>query len=137
MDRPGYPAGTRQRRGETTIAEAVSFFSIISTRAIRLTTSCFVYRMELDGKETLPPPRKLSEMGAPIPEPRRQTRFEEMEEMFGAIVGEIEERETFLAEMRTLGRGDKYELEIKSEIAERVNQLKGLDDALRSASGLQ
>ena len=57
--------------------------------------------------------------------------------MFGAIVGEIEERETFLAEMRTLGRGDKYELEIKSEIAERVNQLKGLDDALRSASGLR
>ena len=96
-----------------------------------------VYRMELDGKETLPPPRKLSEMDAPIPEPRPQTRFEEMEEMFGAIVGEIEERETFLAEMTTLGRGDKYELEIKSEIAERVNQLKGLDDALRSASGLR
>ena len=43
--------------------------------------------MELDGKETLPPPRKLSEMDAPIPEPRPQTRFEEMEEMFGAIVG--------------------------------------------------
>ena len=98
---------------------------------------CFVYRMELDGKETLPPPRKLSEMDAPIPTPRPQTRFEEMEEMFGAIVGEIEERETFLAEMTTLGRGDKYELEIKSEIAERVNQLKGLDDALRSASGLR
>ena len=48
--------------------------------------------MELDGKETLPPPRKLSEMDAPIPEPRPQTRFEEMEEMFGAIVGEIKER---------------------------------------------
>ena len=93
--------------------------------------------MELDGKETLPPPRKLSETDAPIPEPRPQTRFEEMEEMFGAIVGEIEERETFLAEMTTLGRGDKYELEIKSEIADRVNQLKGLDDALRSASGLR
>jgi hypothetical protein len=47
-------------------------------------------------KRLLPPPRKLSEMDAPIPTPRPQTRCEEMEEMFGAIVGEIEERETFL-----------------------------------------
>ena len=137
MDRPGYPAGTRQRRGETTIAEAVSSFQLFPYAQLTDDVVFLVYRMELDGKETLPPPRKLSEMDAPIPTPRPQTRFEEMEEMFGAIVGEIEERETFLAEMTTLGRGDKYELEIKSEIADRVNQLKGLDDALRSASGLR
>jgi hypothetical protein len=137
VDRPGYPAGTRQRRGETTIAEAVSSFQLFPYAQLTDDVVFLVYRMELDGKETLPPPRKLSEMDAPIPTPRPQTRFEEMEEMFGAIVGEIEERETFLAEMTTLGRGDKYELEIKSEIADRVNQLKGLDDALRSASGLR
>lgn len=56
--------------------------------------------------------------------------------MFSAIVGEIEEREEFLAEMRELGRADRYEREIAAEVAERVNQLKGLDEALRSASGL-
>lgn len=97
--------------------------------------------MELHGKETLPPPRRLSEMARdgrelePTP-PRRKTRVQEMEEMFSAIVGEIEEREEFLAEMRELGRADRYEREIAAEVAERVNQLKGLDEALRSASGL-
>ena len=35
-----------------------------------------------------------------------------------------------------LGRADRYEREIAAEVAERVNQLKGLDEALRSASGL-
>ena len=59
-----------------------------------------------------------------------------MEEMFSAIVGEIEEREEFLAEMRELGRAERYEREIAAEVAARVNQLKGLDEALRSASGL-
>ena len=98
-------------------------------------------RMELHGKETLPPPRRLSEMArdgrAPSPPPpRRKTRVQEMEEMFSAIVGEIEEREEFLAEMRELGRAERYEREIAAEVAERVNQLKGLDEALRSASGL-
>ena len=98
-------------------------------------------RMELHGKETLPPPRRLSEMARdgrelePTP-PRRKTRVQEMEEMFSAIVGEIEEREEFLAEMRELGRAERYEREIAAEVAERVNQLKGLDEALRSASGL-
>ena len=98
-------------------------------------------RMELHGKETLPPPRRLSEMARdgrelePTP-PMRKTRVQEMEEMFSAIVGEIEEREEFLAEMRELGRAERYEREIAAEVAERVNQLKGLDEALRSASGL-
>ncbi len=98
-------------------------------------------RMELHGKETPPPPRRLSEMARdgrelePTP-PRRKTRVQEMEEMFSAIVGEIEEREEFLAEMRELGRAERYEREIAAEVAERVNQLKGLDEALRSASGL-
>ena len=98
-------------------------------------------RMELHGKETLPPPRRLSEMARdgrtlePTP-PRRKTRVQEMEEMFSAIVGEIEEREEFLAEMRELGRAERYEREIAAEVAARVNQLKGLDEALRSASGL-
>ena len=55
-----------------------------------------------------------------------------MEELFQAIVGEIEEREGFLDEMRAHGRGDRYEHAIRAEIAERVNQLRGLDERLNA-----
>ena len=57
--------------------------------------------------------------------------------MFSAIVGEIDgSGSEFLAEMRELGRAERYGREIAAEVAARVNQLKGLDEALRSASGL-
>jgi hypothetical protein len=56
-----------------------------------------------------------------------------MEEMFQAVVAEIEEREGFLNEMRSLGRGDRYEHAIRAEIAERVNQLRHLDELLNAA----
>ena len=55
-----------------------------------------------------------------------------LEELFQAIVGEIEEREGFLDEMRAHGRGDRYEHAIRAEIAERVNQLRGLDERLNA-----
>jgi hypothetical protein len=35
--------------------------------------------------------------------------------------------------MRSLGRGDRYEHAIRAEIAERVNQLRHLDELLNAA----
>ena len=65
-------------------------------------------------------PESLCEEGARLKEqPRRKTQREQLEELFDAVVGEIEEREAFLHEMRAHGRGDRYEHAIRAEIAER------------------
>jgi hypothetical protein len=45
---------------------------------------------------------------------------------------EIEEREVFLAEMRTAGIGARYETAIRAEIAERVQTLRRLDGTIRA-----
>ena len=78
-------------------------------------------------------PQKLSERSTKQAVPRKKSQREQMEEMFQAVVGEIEEREGFLNEMRSLGRGDRYEHAIRAEIAERVNQLRHLDELLNAA----
>ena len=77
-------------------------------------------------------PQKLSERSKVKEQPRRKTQREQLEELFEAVVGEIEEREAFLHEMRAHGRGDRYEHAIRAEIAERVNQLRGLDERLNA-----
>ena len=77
-------------------------------------------------------PQKLSERSKVKEQPRRKTQREQLEELFDAVVGEIEEREAFLHEMRAHGRGDRYEHAIRAEIAERVNQLRGLDERLNA-----
>ena len=78
-------------------------------------------------------PQKLSERSTKQAVPRKKSQREQMEEMFQAVVGEIEEREGFLNEIRSLGRGDRHEHAIRAEIAERVNQLRHLDELLNAA----
>ena len=53
------------------------------------------------------------------------------EVLFSQVVAEIEERETFLADMTRAGRGQQYETAIKAEIGERVRTLKKLDVTIR------
>ena len=53
------------------------------------------------------------------------------EVLFSQVVSEIEERETFLADMTRAGRGQQYETAIKAEIGERVRTLKKLDVTIR------
>ena len=55
--------------------------------------------------------------------------------MFSAIVGEIEEREEFCRD-RGAGQGGSLRARDCGGGRGRVNQLKGLDEALRSASSL-
>ena len=59
--------------------------------------------------------------------PQYDNDYAILEDMFGKVTQEIEEREEFLAEMRAAGRGEKHETAIKSEIAVRVAQLRKLD----------
>ena len=55
--------------------------------------------------------------------------------MFDRISTEIAEREEFLAEMKTAGRGDQYERQIKGEIGIRVGQLRKLDIQIKEREG--
>ena len=55
------------------------------------------------------------------------------EDQFAEIMKEIEERHTFLEQMRQLGKAQAYEATIKREIEERLNKLKAIDKQ-RSAS---
>jgi hypothetical protein len=59
--------------------------------------------------------------------PEYSNDYEVLEDMFGKVTAEIEEREQFLAEMKAAGRGEKHESAIKAEIAARVKQLRMLD----------
>lgn len=68
------------------------------------------------------------------PKPKEKkniTAKEQAETLFGQVVREIEEREQFLLEMTSAGRGASYETAIKAEISERVRTLKKLDSTIR------
>ena len=68
------------------------------------------------------------------PKPKEKkniTSKEQAETLFGQVVREIEEREQFLLEMTSAGRGASYETAIKAEISERVRTLKKLDSTIR------
>ena len=56
----------------------------------------------------------------------RQTSIS-ADDMCDDIQREIDERWQFLAEMQAAGKGDQYRAQIRSEIAQRVTQLKRLD----------
>jgi len=51
----------------------------------------------------------------------------EAQRLFDDTQAEIDERHSFLAEMREIGKGKEYEAIITGEIAERVRDLKKLD----------
>ena len=54
---------------------------------------------------------------------------------FEALLAEIEERQQFLVKMRSLKCLDHAsEAKVKSEIAERISRMKGLDKAASAAS---
>ena len=61
-----------------------------------------------------------------------RTTRETAETLFSQVAVEIEERETFLAEMRAAGIGARYETAIRAEIAERVQTLRRLDGTIRA-----
>ena len=61
-----------------------------------------------------------------------KTTRETAETLFSQVALEIEERETFLAEMRAAGIGARYETAIRAEIAERVQTLRRLDGTIRA-----
>ena len=50
-----------------------------------------------------------------------------IEDEFNQVMSEIEERHTFLAQMKELGKAANYEAAIKQEISERVARLKVID----------
>uniref|UniRef100_H3BXV0 Uncharacterized protein n=1 Tax=Tetraodon nigroviridis TaxID=99883 RepID=H3BXV0_TETNG len=54
------------------------------------------------------------------PGPEERDRFQE-------VLGEIEERREFLADMASLGQGHKYSTIINTEISQKVHELEMLD----------
>jgi hypothetical protein len=61
-----------------------------------------------------------------------KTTRETAETLFSQVALEIEERETFLEEMRAAGIGARYETAIRAEVAERVQTLRRLDGTIRA-----
>ncbi|XP_075230411.1 UPF0193 protein EVG1 homolog [Lycorma delicatula] len=58
------------------------------------------------------------------------------QEIYDGLVSEIEERAQFLEDMKELGEGKKYNLIIKNEIAQKLQQLEMLDrDRFKQETG--
>lgn len=52
-------------------------------------------------------------------------------ELFDSVAAEIQERETFLTEMRQLGQADQYEDKLRREMKERFQELERINRLIR------
>jgi len=118
-----------------------------SDRAIAADTNNYaeqalpMYRPRPSNEERILRLQKGMEFGDRPPEPvkkplarlpvKRDGRSE-AQRLFDETQAEIDERQSFLVEMREIGKGKEYDAIISGEIAERVRDLKALDKLISS-----
>uniref|UniRef100_A0A7S4F5R9 Uncharacterized protein n=2 Tax=Chrysotila carterae TaxID=13221 RepID=A0A7S4F5R9_CHRCT len=80
-------------------------------------------RNEFHGKT----PQEVAAAQAGPPKPRQPRAVATTQQLRNQIVDEVAERQEFLDSMAKMGKGTEYEAKIRGEIAERLADLKKLD----------
>ena len=121
--------GGQQRRSHADIVHATNSYE---RDAFRGQPSCAVGR---DEQKAVLQERYLRGMGgkstgAP-PKPRSQPPGSEAAGLHAQVSAEIAERQEFLTNMRSMGRGAEHEDAIHAQVAERMGELRKLEAMMR------
>eukprot|EP01065_Artemidia_motanka_P016014 TRINITY_DN19735_c0_g2_i1.p1 TRINITY_DN19735_c0_g2~~TRINITY_DN19735_c0_g2_i1.p1 ORF type:complete len:243 (+),score=82.26 TRINITY_DN19735_c0_g2_i1:44-730(+) len=87
-----------------------------------------VEHMQYNGEK---PPSPPALPALPPPPSPPKSDLQSLKELFDEVQREIEDRKEFLSEMRSLGKAKPHEAQIKSEMAERVRQLRRIDALIK------